>query len=432
MAHEILTTPVNISDLTTYSGTGINDGSIVTLSTYSGNTILLSFINANTAYNWLNNILNIKNNSEVEVIIVMFRHNGTDYQLLSNSNVQTAIGNASLSDSDFSTIPVLIDQVGAWSNNYLQGILTDPDGAGFSGTFSNFDMWSYVISSDYIITDKWHTQCSSNSDPISFLQLGQYKAILEVAGYAVGGTLDISLNAGMATPALAGTNSIVINAAGNVTVTLDDPRVQSIIPAGGTITSLSAIVITFSEDVSNAGNSGYYSMTLTGVSVTPSYQNRSAFNSADFDNTEDYLTERIINLANNPAILRYTPVAGTKFSGGIDQPVSIALSKPISTPAETDCSIGGTGFNALTDSADSDGNGITDGTFTYDTVEDIIEFTLYGEVASGANEDPIDITLTGITDTGGNPLAGQSVIEYKADTTSPQIISVIKNPHLNK
>ncbi len=419
--YEILTAPNNFS-LPTYIGSGINNGDTINLIDYDGNTILLSFINVNNGYNWLGNLKNIKDNTSLEVIAVMYRHDGTNYQIILSSHVQNAVSSSPVSDSDLSNIPLLIDQDGAWSDNYLQGILTDPDSAGYSGTFSNYDMWSYVISSDYIITDKWHTQCSSNSDPISFLQLGQYKAILEVADYTVGDTLDISLNADMIVPNLTGTNSIIINGAGNVTVTLDDPRVQSIIPAGGTITSLSAIVITFSEHVPNAGNSGYYTMTLTGVSVTPSYQNRSTLDTTLTGNTEDYLTERIINLCNDPAILRYTPVAGTDVTGDpITRAVSVVLSKPISTPAESDFPVGGAGFLALTDATDADGNGISDGTFSYDAIENNADLTLYGEVASGASEDPVTITLSGISDTEGTALTGQNLIAFTATGTAVSV-----------
>ncbi len=441
MAYEIGSAPIT---LLTIEGTDVNihdltkcntcpDNGNINDTAYDNKVVILSFIDYNNGMDWLTNLKNLydnTNSNDVKIIAIVFQYNSAPDLI----NVATDARVTAISNS----YPVFLDQ--SWllsnpSNNiqsfaraYSQGFTTD---ALFNNSYGQ-TAWTYILTKDHLISDKWNTNCTSNSDPISFLQLGQYKAVLGVADYTVGDTLDISLNADMIVPNLTGTNSIVINAAGNVTVTLDDPRVQSIIPAGGTITSLSAIVITFSEHVPNAGNSGYYTMTLTGVSVTPSYQNRSTLDTTLTGNTEDYLTERIINLCNDPAILRYTPVAGRKFSGGIDQPVSIAFSKPISAPTEANCSMGGTGFNALTDTVDTDGNGITDGTFTYDSVEDLIELTLYGEVASGADEDPIDITLTGITDTGGNPLAGQSVIEYKADTTSPKIISVIKNPHLNK
>jgi len=166
--YEIGTTPINFG-LNTYDGSVINDTSLISLSDYNDGAILLAFIDAETTNKWLNRLVSIKASlPAVHVIGVMFKHNGSDFQSILNGDVEDALSNASLVDANFDDIPLLIDSDGSWSQSYLDGILDNPDNAGFDLSLTTYDLWSYIISSDYKIADKWHTDCTTNSDPISF------------------------------------------------------------------------------------------------------------------------------------------------------------------------------------------------------------------------------------------------------------------------
>ncbi|MCP4131143.1 MAG: Ig-like domain-containing protein [bacterium] len=139
-----------------------------TLLSYSGQTIVLSFIDIDNGWDWLEYLITMNNNlpspGSMQIIAVIFKFEGST----SKDDIQDRIdGDPNINDADLS-FPVLVDNpwgVLSFAYQYLnQGFDDDPD---YSGLFSN-ELLSFMISSDFLVTDKWNKNSTVNSDPISF------------------------------------------------------------------------------------------------------------------------------------------------------------------------------------------------------------------------------------------------------------------------
>ncbi|MCP4136317.1 MAG: hypothetical protein GY754_35430 [bacterium] len=284
-----------------------------TLSNYSGKIISLSFMDIDNDWDWLKNLISIKNNasftSNMQIIAVIYKYNGST----SKDDIQEKIDNdPDITDTDID-FPLLVDNT--WSTicfayQYLNQGFGDDDY--FSDSFSNY-LSSFLISKDYVISDKWNKNCTTNSDPISF-------------------------------------NKIII------------PSIA-------------------------------------------------VFDSLDYDNTEEYLLPRLINLDASPTILYTTPSEESELTD-LTQ-VEIVYSKLMEDEAGTAANYtpGGTGAGALS---------VTEASYTgTERIENAATLSTEGTLEDGE----LSITLSGaITDTEGNSL-DNSVINYTINPNAPSITS---------
>jgi hypothetical protein len=151
----------------------VDTGNNVSLPTYTGKTVLLSFIDYNNGWGWLKNLLNIHasivsagKEASVQIIAVVYW-----YQSAACSD---DITDKMAADTDFPEtmpFPVLVDS--AWVNStalqYFYGFSCAYDSL-FHGQ-CGASLCSYIISSDYKVTDKWHPYITTVGDPISFTRL---------------------------------------------------------------------------------------------------------------------------------------------------------------------------------------------------------------------------------------------------------------------
>jgi hypothetical protein len=155
--------------------TQFDTGDDVSLSSYCGKTVLVSFIEIDSGWDWLVSLVNIQSvltaagiASNIQIIAVIFKYMGC-------TNCETVLDKVS-SDPDLPTpgewpFPVLVDcaWVNSSSKQYQNGFANTVDLLYHGGAGSA--LWSYQISSDYKITDKWHPNITSVGDPISFNKL---------------------------------------------------------------------------------------------------------------------------------------------------------------------------------------------------------------------------------------------------------------------
>ena len=147
----------------------------ISLSSYTGKVILVSFVDFNNGWSWLKNLVAIQTSinssgisANVQLLAVIFNYMSS----VDEDMIATKIN----ADSDLSgkiTFPVLMDNAwasgSAYAVSYQAGfsVVNDPLFHGNTGTA----LWSYIIAKDYIVSDKWHPNGTVNADPISFNQM---------------------------------------------------------------------------------------------------------------------------------------------------------------------------------------------------------------------------------------------------------------------
>ena len=195
-------------------------------------------------------------------------------------------------------------------------------------------MWTFVVSRECYITDKWETNHTANGYPISFLRFSLPIVTLRITGtFVSGNTVRLALDG------LGFTGKYVdISYNGTVyTYTVDAPSGSTVYPVnGGTSSVLEPIVIQFSADVSGAGNSSNYSLTVTaGPAITDllisSLAYQSTFNSGSpyLGASLCYLRQRITNLLAAPRVLQVIPQPGGFISALPGWRIDLVLSKPV-------------------------------------------------------------------------------------------------------
>lgn len=165
MATDIGLGPTDIN-LTTYSGSGVNDGTAKSLSSLQaeGKPILLAFINTYTQLGqaWMTKLAGIKDTT-FNMFIVMFKYDGSSWSTPNEDFDVTPMVTAAGGNSVFASIPVVIDNSGGTvSNSYLTGLFSVP---------TSKKQWTYLIDKAYLISDKWHNESTATTYPISFKHL---------------------------------------------------------------------------------------------------------------------------------------------------------------------------------------------------------------------------------------------------------------------
>ncbi len=414
------------------------------LSLYSGHIVVLSFIDIINGWDWLRSLINIYNRfndldmlSDITILPVFFNYNGAGLETISSIPYSGSMTlppewvSAKITDQGLTVpFPCLIDN-SAWAStvslSYMNGFITDTQFSGGAGT----DMWTYIISKDYKISDKWHTNClsatpPSNNNPISFNYIPQNTVIIKPEGTFSSGEITLSLSGitnGGGTP-LTGKTQITYNGTPPAyTPDFSGPRIKSVIPVdGSTIASPTPIIITFTEPVLGAVNPANYTFSGPGtVTLTPLlassvvYENYPTFDSKQYyttPTTEQYLIHRVINLKLPPAILYSDPEEHTTYSS-LPSETSFIFSNPVDHSSAT-YTITGAGLT---------GTGTTPDYTNRNMIENIVDTGLSGTVADGA----VNIQAGSITDTDTSsptPLAGDTTINYTADISGPNAPTV--------
>jgi len=143
----------------------------VSLSSFSGKTILLSFINNGCGFcaNWLKHMVDIYQNlpvpNEIELVVVFFNYTQTGvdannkpiYEFLDATDelFDTELANLQIPNIPFT---VLLDKgTPSSAEHYLFGFTTNV-----------YLPFSYIISKNYKIVNKWHRQSTQSGEPLSF------------------------------------------------------------------------------------------------------------------------------------------------------------------------------------------------------------------------------------------------------------------------
>ncbi len=141
-------------------------GSTVSLSDYSGKAIILSFvcIRCGSCLSWLQHLQNIhsdyETNPNVQTIAVIYNY--ADGSLGTHSGPVTSdwIAERLTAYGLTITFPLLMD--GAWASSVAAQYM-----AGMVGPSVGFPH-SYMISREFVITNKWHRLSTSNGQPVCF------------------------------------------------------------------------------------------------------------------------------------------------------------------------------------------------------------------------------------------------------------------------
>ncbi len=221
--------------------------SATTLSNSSGDVVLLSFIELNAGWDWIKSLRDIQDDpaiigvsTDIQILAVFFYYPTgavSFFDVLGKFS-----GDPAISETDIN-FPILLDNSWASSiaqeyrNGFLSG--TDPIFADNPGSST----WSYLISKDHLITDKWNRNCTANSEPISFNRM---------VGSLPFDSVDYTLGTEYTTDRML--NLVA------------DPTILSANPAdGGNITSLPSTEIIYSKPVSNAAVQGNYALSGAGA-----------------------------------------------------------------------------------------------------------------------------------------------------------------------
>lgn len=141
-------------------------GSTISLSDYNGKAIILSFvcIRCGWCLSWLQHLQNIYSdyevNPDVQVIAVIYNYgdgsDGTHSGPVTSEWITERLTAFGLTIS----FPLLMD--GAWASSVAGQYM-----AGMAGPSIGFP-YSYMISRNFIIANKWHRLSTSNGQPVSF------------------------------------------------------------------------------------------------------------------------------------------------------------------------------------------------------------------------------------------------------------------------
>jgi len=177
-----------------------------TLSSSSGKIILLSFIDIIHEWNWLDQLVTIRESAgidsiypaDVEIVAVMYNHNDAGSEVVNgipmSGHVIPFWISEKINQEGTGPINFTIAANGAWTGSgsgpardYLGGFSNAADPLYTGTAYSR--LFSYIISKDYIICDKWNRNCSANGDPISFnrIDLGSGPGTFDSTDYAATG-----------------------------------------------------------------------------------------------------------------------------------------------------------------------------------------------------------------------------------------------------
>ncbi|MCP4130734.1 MAG: hypothetical protein GY754_07110, partial [bacterium] len=389
-----------------------------TLSSYNGKIISLSFMDIDNDWDWLKNLISIKNNASftgtMQIIVVIYKYNGGT----SKDDIQEKIDNdPGITDADI-TFPLLVDNT--WSTisfayQYLnQGFGGD---SYFSNSFSNY-FSSFLISKDNVISDKWNKNCTTNSDPISFNKI-------IIPSIPVFNSQDYG-----------STDKYLLQRLINLDAS---PAILYTTPVEGTeLTSLSSVEVVYSKLMVDAaatagnytpGGTGVGTLSVTGTSYTGTdrienvatlttsgtlVDGELAITLSNITDTEgNALTDAVINYPTNPtapSIASWTS-AGTIANGGT---VQVTFSEDVSNATNTDnyvVNYAGTGSVSIQ-------------SISYNSGTRTAELTMSLALTNGA-------TFTIETVTGSSPITdgthtlanGTSPLYSTADLVAPTVTS---------
>jgi hypothetical protein len=400
---------------------------------YSNKAVLLSFIDINNGWSWLDSMKNIRTSpyfpGSAEMIAVIFKYGGS----VQKTDVLTKIGAATY------PFKILVDN--AWgatsvAYTYMNGFkhVNDPEYGGLDDACAGNTTWSYLVQTDHRVTDKWHYNCwsdvaPSNNDPISFRYLAPHAAFLALSGAPGVGPIQLTLSNIVENPgsaALAGDRSVVWQGAPNTyTPSFAGPRMKSVIPAEGSApTAVSPILVAFTNAVAGGavaanyalGGSGRGSLAVASVQYVDSINfdtvnhTREDFDSKNFPNVEYFVRQRLIQICCDPAILYAEPEKDTTLCALM--PIKVHFSKPMDPNTIIP------GNFSTTPSSPSVTNAIYTGR---DLIENMATLTLGGTLTTG----PYSITAgPNVRGLGTVPIAGSSSIPYSIDITPPNAPTV--------
>lgn len=138
---------------------------------FEGKVTLLSFVEINNGWNWFRHLVNIRNSmavGDLQVIVVFCRYDPGSSHLITNGILENKVDTDSLITYNHlgsSNISALLDSGYTVANEYKSWFSHAKD-TSFEGGAPN-TMWTYIISEDFSVADKWHTACDAKNDPIS-------------------------------------------------------------------------------------------------------------------------------------------------------------------------------------------------------------------------------------------------------------------------
>jgi hypothetical protein len=141
-------------------------GSAISLSDYNGKAIVLSFICIRCGWclSWLQHLQNIYSdyevNPDVQVVAVIYNYGDGSDGAHSGPVTSDWITERLTAYGLTISFPLLMD--GAWASSVAKQYMT-----GMTGPSIGFP-YSYMISRDFIIANKWHRLSTSNGQPVSF------------------------------------------------------------------------------------------------------------------------------------------------------------------------------------------------------------------------------------------------------------------------
>jgi hypothetical protein len=155
------------------------NGGNTKLSDSTGKIILLSFIDIIQGWNWMSRLVEIQNDpsiigisSNVQIIANVYNYLDAGAETVLGTPYSGSINDWWISDKIAATgitginFPVLVN--GGWASsiasNYYTDIHADPD---FSGLINTY-LFTYLISKDFKVMDKWHLDTTVNANPIAF------------------------------------------------------------------------------------------------------------------------------------------------------------------------------------------------------------------------------------------------------------------------
>jgi len=331
------------------------NGGQYSLSSSSGKIILFSFIDIIHEWNWLEQLVAIRESpvissiypADVEIVAVMYNHNDAGSEVVNGIPMSGQVIPFWISEKihQEGTGPInfIIAANGVWTGSgagpgrdYLGGFSNAVDPL-YTGTAYN-RLFSYIISKDYLICDKWNRNCSANGDPISFnrIDLGSGPGTFDSTDYAATGNYCIE----------------------RITNLNTAPEIMYSSPASGSvIDELPTAEIVFSKPMDDGpvASTGNYSITGGGKgTLTLQSTNYSGARKAE-----------------NAALISFT---GNVTDSGADDTVRITLGSAVE---------------------DTEGNGLTG----IDFVEYTVDMTgpsptISSGESSPTNADPIPITIT--------------------------------------
>jgi len=311
-----------------------------------GKVKLISFVDINNGWDWIYYLLKLRAEPELSnlvIVIVAFRKGlgvasgnlNDKFPFPTGSGTEKRFSRADLTPTDPAAagLYVLMDSDWTYASKYLDGfssiMCNDPS---FDGSYTGTKTWSYIISPDFYITDKWETNTTLSNFPISFSRFSLYTTTFTPVG-----TFGNPSRARMSLDGigLAG-NYITIDYDGTVyTYTVNCTGAMSVFPVNNTISSkLEPVTIQFNADTPAAASKANYGLTVESGTITSldisSPQYLKSFDSSIYGVAQRYLKKRIDNLLLPvPEILNFIPQPETIITSLPGMKMDIVFSKPV-------------------------------------------------------------------------------------------------------